>query len=55
MTYWNNSTSSIHGNEVRGLKADIKLENRLYGVRQYMKQHPNSQISNHMYSNTWTN
>ncbi len=46
----NNSTSSIHGNEVRGLKADIKLENRLYGVRQYMKQHPNSQISNHMYS-----
>ena len=46
----NNPTSSIHGNEVRGLKADIKLENRLYGVRQYMKQHPNSKISNHMYS-----
>ena len=46
----NNPASSIHGNEVRGLKADIKLENRLYGIRQYMKQHPNSKISNHMYS-----
>jgi len=46
----NETTASIRGQEVHGLKADIKLENRLYGIRQYMKQHPNSKISNHMYS-----
>ncbi|MCM1338439.1 MAG: LysM peptidoglycan-binding domain-containing protein [Muribaculaceae bacterium] len=35
---------------VTGFDTDMILENRMYGIRQYMKSHPNTEISNHMYS-----
>ena len=46
-----NQLDSKYRAKINGLRMDVAMDDKIHGIRQYLKNHPDTEISNYLYDN----